>query len=85
MKNYPSEICRAHLRVHFERNPITLNSRLELTTYICDEHNVINKYLQKEIFDCIKLEETYGGAYDEDDIEEDEDEDDPEPGPKEDL
>lgn len=50
---------------YFQRHPIKTEGREELARYLCELHNVLNKFLKKPIFDCNLLEETYGGECDE--------------------
>ena len=39
------------------------NSREELVNYICKIHNIVNKVLNKPIFDCKKPFDYLGGDY----------------------
>jgi len=58
---YPCEECSAHLQKYFSKHPINLEGRDELSKYMCELHNVLNKFLKKPIFDCSKITEKYGG------------------------
>ena len=44
------------------------NSREELVNYICKIHNIVNKVLNKPIFDCKKAFDYWGGDCGCDDI-----------------
>jgi hypothetical protein len=44
-----------------EDNKIRNNNRKELVYYICDLHNIVNKRLNKPIFDCKKAFSFWGG------------------------
>ena len=50
---------------YFQKHPIRVEGREELSDYLCELHNALNKFLKKPIFDCDLLEETYGGECDE--------------------
>jgi hypothetical protein len=52
---YPCKLCRLHLREQLrepELLPATFASRTEATTWWCKLHNVVNRDLGKEEFDC---------------------------------
>ena len=37
------------------KHPVKAQSREELSKYMCDLHNEVNKYLGKPLFDCSKV------------------------------
>ena len=59
--NFPCKICGKHFVKLLEDNPIKCDNREELVNYICDIHNSVNKFLKKEIFDCKKAFDVWGG------------------------
>jgi hypothetical protein len=44
-----------------KENPIKVGSRHDLVYYICDLHNIVNKKLNKKIFNCDKAFDVWGG------------------------
>ena len=42
-------------------NPVKNNSREELVFYMCTIHNIVNKRLGKQIFDCNNAMNYWGG------------------------
>lgn len=59
--NFPCKICGKHFVKMLEDHPIKNNSREELVYYLCDIHNIVNKFLKKPIFDCQKAFDIWGG------------------------
>ncbi|PVU89090.1 hypothetical protein BB561_005555 [Smittium simulii] len=49
---YPCGNCADHLRKHITKSPPTLNNAKDLSTWLCNTHNKVNKRLGKPIFDC---------------------------------
>ena len=43
------------------KRQFTGKGRQDFMQYICELHNTVNKRLGKEIFDCEKVEEKWGG------------------------
>lgn len=43
------------------KRPFTGKGREDFMQYVCELHNTVNKRLGKEIFDCAKVEEKWGG------------------------
>ena len=59
--NFPCKICGNHLMKLLNKKGVKNNSREELVQYMCDIHNIVNKVLNKEQFDCAKAAEIWGG------------------------
>jgi FAD-linked sulfhydryl oxidase len=52
---YPCEICRLHLAENLRAVPPLqdhINSRSELSLWVCQLHNVVNRELHKPVFNC---------------------------------
>lgn len=49
---YPCEVCASHLRKRFRTNPIAAGSRSELSLWLCEAHNDVNKRNSKETYYC---------------------------------
>lgn len=60
-KSFPCKICSKHFVKILEQNPIKLDTREDLVYYLCGVHNTVNKFLKKEIFDCKKAFDVWGG------------------------
>lgn len=58
---YPCQECREHFSKMIRENPVNTNSRTELADYFCKIHNIVNKRLGKEPFDCNKVLTHWGG------------------------
>lgn len=58
---YPCEDCRNNFKELIENNPIQANNRKEAVMYLCGIHNQVNARIGKEIFDCTKAMEYWGG------------------------
>ena len=58
---YPCKICAAHFQEMLKENPIKVGSRHDLVYYFCDLHNIVNKKLNKKIFNCDKAFDVWGG------------------------
>ena len=54
-------MCREHFKQMIELNPIRAFTREELVMYMCDIHNIVNKRLNKTIYDCSKAFDIWGG------------------------
>ena len=51
---FPCRIRGDHLLKMLKKEGVKVNSREELVNYICKIHNIVNKVLNKPIFDCKK-------------------------------
>lgn len=58
---YPCDECRKHFKEMVAENELKANSRQELVQYFCDLHNIVNKRLEKPIFDCKNALSYWGG------------------------
>lgn len=58
---YPCEECRGHFDKMIEENPVKDDNRKTVVLYLCKLHNIVNKKLGKDIFDCKKAFEFWGG------------------------
>ncbi|KAI8358214.1 ERV/ALR sulfhydryl oxidase domain-containing protein [Mortierella sp. GBAus27b] len=56
---YPCGPCAEHLRQEMKTDPPKVESRKELSWWMCGMHNKVNEMLGKEIFDCEKLDERW--------------------------
>jgi FAD-linked sulfhydryl oxidase len=56
---YPCPHCRKHLQEHLRDReqiaPVALASRTDLTVWVCELHNIVNRDLGKPLFDCSPL------------------------------
>lgn len=59
---YPCNECKKHFQKMIDENVIKSNSREELVQYFCDLHNIVNKRLEKPIFDCKEALNYWGGS-----------------------
>ena len=59
---YPCPDCRKSFKLLISENPVKTGNREEVVNYICDIHNLVNKKLGKEIFDCKKAMDFWGGG-----------------------
>lgn len=60
-KTFPCKICSKHFVKILQQDPIKLDTREDLVYYLCDVHNIVNKFLKKELFDCKKAFDIWGG------------------------
>ncbi len=58
---YPCGICREHFKEVIKSVELKSNDRSDVVRYFCDLHNVVNKRLNKPIFDCSKAYDHWGG------------------------
>ncbi len=58
---YPCLSCRRHFKEMLESNPIEVNSREQVSTYLCNLHNLVNQRIGKAVFDCNKILDYWGG------------------------
>ncbi|KAF8932988.1 ERV/ALR sulfhydryl oxidase domain-containing protein [Dissophora ornata] len=56
---YPCGHCAEHLRQEMKVDPPKVESRKELSWWMCGMHNKVNEMLGKDIFDCEKLDERW--------------------------
>lgn len=64
---YPCGECARHFRKVLEQYPPNVTDRDSLSLWGCKVHNVVNKRLEKPIYDCEKLQKDYQcGCGDED-------------------
>ena len=50
---YPCKLCANHLMEHLKRKgPFSGDTKIELMTYLCELHNIVNKSLGKPKHDC---------------------------------
>lgn len=54
-------MCRDGFKKLLKENPIKSEGREELVIYFCEIHNIINKQLKKEVFDCKNSIKFWGG------------------------
>jgi FAD-linked sulfhydryl oxidase len=56
---YPCPHCRKHLQEHLRDRgqiaPVALQTRTNLTVWVCELHNIVNRDLGKPLFDCAPL------------------------------
>ena len=65
---FPCKICGSHLLKMLNKEGVHANSREDLVNYICKIHNIVNKVLEKPVFDCKKAFDFWGGDCGCDDI-----------------
>ena len=58
-KFYPCDKCANHMRKYIFNQKPNVNSRYALQKWLCEFHNSINKRLEKDIFDCNKVQERW--------------------------
>lgn len=58
---YPCKICRSHFKNMTDGLIIKNDNRKELVEFICDLHNKVNERLGKEIINCKKAYDVWGG------------------------
>ncbi|KAI8845567.1 ERV/ALR sulfhydryl oxidase domain-containing protein [Chytridium lagenaria] len=56
---YPCGDCARHFAIVLEAHPPIVEDRISLSTWACDVHNVVNKRLNKTLFDCATVLEVY--------------------------
>ena len=49
---YPCKLCAVHMKSMFAKNPYKMNTRNEFKMYLCKIHNIVNKRLGKDIYEC---------------------------------
>jgi len=58
-KLFPCPECRTDFQEEILKSPPDLSSRLGLSTWMCNQHNIVNKKLGKSQFDCRKVLERW--------------------------
>ncbi|PVG02465.1 hypothetical protein CPB86DRAFT_822905 [Serendipita vermifera] len=56
---YPCGECAAEFQMLLRDHPPQTSSRKAASQWLCYVHNLVNKRLEKEEFDCTKLDDTY--------------------------
>ena len=56
---YPCSICAEDLKVQIQETPPRTESQYQLTQWLCEVHNNINKKLGKPLFDCKLVNERW--------------------------
>ncbi|XP_046855334.1 FAD-linked sulfhydryl oxidase ALR-like [Xenia sp. Carnegie-2017] len=56
---FPCNDCAQDLRERLHKSPPVTSSRLELSQWLCQIHNEINKKLGKDVFDCSRVDERW--------------------------
>ena len=56
---FPCPECRADFQEEISKSPPDLASRLGLSTWMCQQHNLVNQKLGKPEFDCRKVLERW--------------------------
>merc|ERR1711871_1846132 len=54
-QHYPCKLCRKHLQQQLRDpslGPVRVNTRQELTTWVCELHNMVNRDIGKPEFNC---------------------------------
>ncbi|XP_035209562.1 FAD-linked sulfhydryl oxidase ALR-like isoform X2 [Stegodyphus dumicola] len=58
-KFYPCKECADDLQVEISKNPPRTSSQYELSQWMCQIHNNVNKKLGKPLFDCTSVDERW--------------------------
>ncbi|XP_064480016.1 FAD-linked sulfhydryl oxidase ALR-like [Ornithodoros turicata] len=58
-KFYPCDDCATDFQKSLEKRPPATSSRKELSRWLCDEHNEVNRKLGKPQFDCSRVDERW--------------------------
>ena len=57
---YPCKLCSTHfLQMMEEVGPFRGSKKIELMTYLCEIHNIVNKRLNKPIHDCTNIKKEW--------------------------
>ncbi|KAJ7099462.1 ERV/ALR sulfhydryl oxidase domain-containing protein [Mycena belliarum] len=56
---YPCGECASEFQMLLEKHPPQTSSRRSASLWLCSVHNIVNKRLHKEPFDCAHLDDTY--------------------------
>ncbi|KAJ3130454.1 hypothetical protein HK098_000019 [Nowakowskiella sp. JEL0407] len=57
---YPCGDCARHFSKLLKKNPPNVTDKEGLSKWFCNAHNIVNKRLEKPIFDCDKVLDMYG-------------------------
>jgi FAD-linked sulfhydryl oxidase len=49
---YPCTWCAKDFQENLQKSPVATESREELCTWLCKQHNLVNQKLGKPLFDC---------------------------------
>ncbi|EHY66529.1 hypothetical protein NEAUS03_0953 [Nematocida ausubeli] len=58
-KIFPCEDCRGHFKNLVETFPPKVSGRAEFGGWACQAHNIVNKRLGKQEFDCTRLDDRW--------------------------
>eukprot|EP01134_Creolimax_fragrantissima_P005888 CFRG5888T1 len=58
-RHYPCTDCASHLQKYMVKKPPSVESREEVSLWMCNMHNEVNKFLGKDQFDCSKVLERW--------------------------
>ncbi|PVU97252.1 hypothetical protein BB561_000667 [Smittium simulii] len=56
---YPCGDCAVHFQQNLKKLPPNVDSRDAFEQWLCQIHNIVNKSLEKPIFDCKKVHDAY--------------------------
>ncbi|KAJ2745538.1 Flavin-linked sulfhydryl oxidase of the mitochondrial IMS [Coemansia sp. BCRC 34301] len=56
---YPCGRCASHLRHEMAKSPPAVDTRQNLSLWLCQTHNKVNAMLGKDEFDCAKVDERW--------------------------
>ncbi|KAJ2831122.1 Flavin-linked sulfhydryl oxidase of the mitochondrial IMS [Coemansia furcata] len=56
---YPCGRCASHLRQEMVKSPPVVDTRQNLSLWLCQTHNKVNVMLGKDEFDCTKVDERW--------------------------
>ncbi|KAJ3117199.1 hypothetical protein HDU96_007627 [Phlyctochytrium bullatum] len=56
---YPCGDCARHFKLVLEAHPPVVDDRISLSQWACTVHNVVNKRLNKTLFDCATVLDVY--------------------------
>ena len=59
---YPCKECQVHFKTVIEKYPPEVADSVSFQEWMCKVHNAVNEKLGKEIFDCAKVDERWGGV-----------------------
>ena len=58
-KIFPCEECRGHFKQLVQGFPPKVSSQEEFSTWMCEAHNIVNRRLNKPVFDCRRLDDRW--------------------------
>ncbi|XP_022658448.1 FAD-linked sulfhydryl oxidase ALR-like isoform X2 [Varroa jacobsoni] len=56
---YPCDHCANDFRQEMQKSPPRVTSRWELSMWLCEQHNIVNKKIGKTEFDCSRVLERW--------------------------